>query len=58
MEYIYELNLLLLGDVILKRELGCEISDRVMTSTNSEFSHAMLYLGNSSYIDVGRRVQA
>lgn len=58
MEYIYNLNLLLPGDVILKRDPGCKISDRVMTSTNSEFSHAMLYLGNSSYIDVGRRVQA
>ena len=58
MEYIYDLNLLLPGDVILKRDPVCKISDRVMTSTNSEFSHAMLYLGNSSYIDVGRRVQA
>lgn len=58
MEYIYDLNLLLPGDVILKRDPECKISDRVMTSTNSEFSHAMLYLGNSSYIDVGRRVQA
>lgn len=58
MKFIYDLNLLLPGDVILKRDPGSEISDRVMTSTNSEFSHAMLYLGNSSYIDVGNRVQA
>lgn len=58
MDFIYDLNKLLPGDIILKRTPGDEISERVMNSTHSDYSHAMLYLGDSSYIDVGHRVQA
>lgn len=58
MSYIYDLNKLLPGDVILKRTPGENISERVMEATHSDYSHAMLYLGDSSYMDVGQRVQA
>lgn len=58
MNYIYDINKMLPGDIILKRIPGDIVSDRVMSSTHSDYSHAMLYVGSSSYIDVDRRVQA
>lgn len=57
-KYIYNLTLLQFGDIILARYPGDDISKRVMDSTHSEYSHAMLYVGGSSYIEADKRVQA
>lgn len=57
-KYIYNLSLLLPGDIILTRDHNDPLSNRVMEATNSEFSHAMLYVGGSSFIDAENRVEA
>lgn len=57
-KYIYDMSKLLPGDVILTRDPNCELSRRVMISTNSDYSHAMIYVGGSSCIGAEKRVQA
>ena len=57
MKYIYDLTKLQIGDIILKRD-DTETSNRVRVATNSDYSHAMLYVGSTSYIDAGKRVRA
>lgn len=57
-KYLYDLSRLMPGDIILMRIPGDEISERVMAATQSEFSHAMLYVGDSSYIEASKRVVA
>ena len=58
MKYIYDMSKLLPGDIILTRDPNDEISRRVMTSTRSDYSHAMIYVGGSSCIGAEKRVQA
>jgi len=58
MKYIYDITKLQLGDIILTCNPTDEISNRVMKSTNSEFSHAMIYVGRSSCIGAENKVQA
>lgn len=57
MPYIYDLTKLKIGDIILKRD-NSDVSKRVREATNSKYSHAMLYVGSTSYIDAGKRVQS
>ncbi len=57
-KYIYDISRLQYGDIILVRFPGNDLSERVMESTNSEYSHAMLYVGDSSYIEAADRVVA
>lgn len=57
MTYIYDLTKLEIGDIILKRD-NSDVSKRVREATNSKYSHAMLYVGSTSYIDAGKRVRA
>lgn len=57
-KYIYDISRLQYGDIILVRFPGNELSERVMESTQSEYSHAMLYVGDSSYIEAAERVVA
>ena len=57
-KYIYDMRRIMPGDIILTRDLNSEISRRVMESTHSEYSHAMLYVGGSSYIEADKRVGA
>lgn len=57
-KYIYDISRLQYGDIILVRFPGNEISDRVREATNSEYSHATLYVGDSSYIEASNRVVA
>lgn len=57
-KYIYDMSKLLPGDIILTRDPNCELSRRVMDSTNSDYSHAMLYVSGSSCIGAEKRVQA
>ena len=58
MKYIYDISRLQYGDIILVRFPGNDISDRVRKATNSEYSHATLYVGDSSYIEASNRVVA
>ena len=57
-KYIYDMSKLRYGDIILVRFPGDSLSDRVRESTNSEYSHAMLYVDDSSYIEASDRVVA
>src|SRR5574344_1923055 len=57
-KYIYDMTLLRPGDIIMVRYPNNEVSQRVMESTHSEFSHAMIYVDGSSYIEADCRVQA
>lgn len=57
-KYIYNMSKLLPGDIILTRDPNCELSRRVMESTNSDYSHAMIYVSCSSCIGAEKRVQA
>ncbi|SEH77465.1 Permuted papain-like amidase enzyme, YaeF/YiiX, C92 family [Rheinheimera pacifica] len=47
--YIFEMNLLKPGDIILTSQVGA-ISKAVRLSTFSKFSHAILYVGDGSFI--------
>ncbi len=58
MKYLYDLTKLQYGDIILTRIPGNKISDKVREATNSEFSHALIYVEHSSYIEADKRVQA
>ena len=58
MKYIYDMSKLQYGDIILVRFPGDSLSDRVRESTSSEYSHAMLYVDDSSYIEASERVVA
>lgn len=58
MKYIYNLAKLNPGDIILVRYPNDELSQKIMETTQSEYSHAMLYVGGSSYIEADDRVQA
>lgn len=57
-KYIYDMTKLQYGDIILVRFPGDSLSDRVRESTNSDYSHAMLYVYDSSYIEANNRVVA
>lgn len=57
-KYIYDMSKLLPGDIIMIRRPGEYLSDRIRTATDSEFSHAMLYVGDSSYIEASNKVVA
>lgn len=57
-KYIYDMPKLMPGDIILTRDPNSELSRRVMRSTNSDFSHAMIYVCGSSCIGAEKRVQA
>lgn len=57
-KYIYDMSKLLPGDVILTRDPDSELSRRVMKATNSDYSHAMIYVCGSSCIGAEKRVQA
>lgn len=56
--YIYDMTKLLPGDIILTRDPNNQLSRRVMESTNSDYSHAMIYVCGSSCIGAEKRVQA
>ena len=57
-KYIYDMSKLLPGDIILTKDPNSELSRRVMTSTKSDYSHAMIYVRDSSCIGAEKRVQA
>lgn len=57
-KYIYDMTKLLPGDIILTRDPNNQLSRRVMESTNSDYSHAMIYVCGSSCIGAEKRVQA
>lgn len=49
---------LLPGDIILTKDPNSELSRRVMASTKSDYSHAMIYVNGSSCIGAEKKVQA
>lgn len=57
-KYIYEISKLMPGDIILTRDFNDEMSRKVMEATQSKYSHALLYVGDSSYIEADKRVRA
>ena len=57
-KFIYDMSRLIPGDIILARFPNNELGNRIREVTQSDFSHAMLYVGGSSYIEADKRVQA
>lgn len=55
--YIFDINKLRPGDIILQRFDDDPNSDRIREETGSLYSHAMLYLGQSSIIEAGEIVE-
>ena len=57
-KYVYNLAKLIPGDIILVRYPNDELSQKIREATHSEYSHAILYVGRSSYIEASTRVGA
>lgn len=55
--YIFDINKLQPGDIILQRYEGNTNSEMIRKKTGSLYSHAMLYLGQSSIIEAGDIVE-
>lgn len=55
--YIFDINKLQPGDIILQRYEGDTNSEKIREKTGALYSHAMLYLGQGSIIEAGDIVE-
>lgn len=58
MSYVVDVNKLERGDIILRRWPEDRLSQGIMNATNSNYSHALLYVDYSSVIDAGNIVSS